>query len=149
MARPVHQRPAQVFRDAERLQPHIRYAHARGVRVNLFMDPVPEAMCCQESGGADRVREPHAKAMQTTGLALKKQGLGPVAQTARAAAAINLGVNAGRYNQPCFLADFLRAVPSAKVGHALVTKCARTRLRRRGQDYLRCINRRSRPPPWR
>ena len=41
--------------DAGRLKPLIDEAHALGVRVSLFMDPIPEAMAAARAIGADRV----------------------------------------------------------------------------------------------
>ena len=41
--------------DAERLGPVIAQAKAVGVRVSLFMDPLPEAMAQAKAIGADRV----------------------------------------------------------------------------------------------
>jgi pyridoxine 5-phosphate synthase len=41
--------------DAERLRPLIAEAKALGVRVSLFMDPIPEMMAAAKAVGADRV----------------------------------------------------------------------------------------------
>ncbi|REN09187.1 pyridoxine 5'-phosphate synthase, partial [Mycobacterium tuberculosis] len=41
--------------DAERLRPLIAEAKALGVRVSLFMDPIPEMMAAVKAVGADRV----------------------------------------------------------------------------------------------
>ncbi len=41
--------------DAERLRPLIDEAKALGVRVSLFMDPIPEQMAAAKAVGADRV----------------------------------------------------------------------------------------------
>eukprot|EP01032_Pedospumella_encystans_P000947 gene947-1096_t len=41
--------------DAERLRPLIAEARALGVRVSLFMDPIPEMMAAAQAVGADRV----------------------------------------------------------------------------------------------
>ena len=51
--------------DAERLRPLIAECRALGVRVSLFMDPVPEHMAAARAVGADRVElytEPYAAA---------------------------------------------------------------------------------------
>ena len=51
--------------DAERLQPLNAECKALGVRVSLFMDPVPEQMAAAKAVGADRVElytEPYAAA---------------------------------------------------------------------------------------
>lgn len=51
--------------DGDRLRPLIEECHALGVRVSLFMDPLPEAMAQARAVGADRVElytEPYARA---------------------------------------------------------------------------------------
>ena len=51
--------------DAERLRPLIAECRALGVRVSLFMDPVPTQMAFARAAGADRVElytEPYAAA---------------------------------------------------------------------------------------
>ena len=51
--------------DGDRLRPLIAECHAMGVRVSLFMDPLPEAMALARAVGADRVElytEPYAAA---------------------------------------------------------------------------------------
>lgn len=45
--------------DAERLQPLIAECKALGVRVSLFMDPIPEQMAAAKAVGADRVEPLH------------------------------------------------------------------------------------------
>jgi pyridoxine 5-phosphate synthase len=54
--------------DAERLKPLIDECKALGVRVSLFMDPVPEQMAAARAVGADRVElytEPYANCSVT------------------------------------------------------------------------------------
>ena len=129
--------------DAEILRPHIEYAHARGVRVSLFMDPVPEAMAAAKGIGADRVElftESYALAWSGPE---KNKALDQFSQTARAAAAINLGVNAGHDLNRDNLAEFLRAVPGVlevSIGHALIADALELGYEATVKDYLRCIN---------
>jgi pyridoxine 5-phosphate synthase len=109
--------------DGARLEPLIAELSALGVRVSLFMDPVPEAMAHARALGADRVElytESYARAHGTPAQA---ERLAAFAAAARAAHAAGLGVNAGhdlnRHNLP----DFLRAVPGVaevSIGHALI-----------------------------
>jgi len=129
--------------DAERLQPHIAYAHARGVRVSLFMDPIPEAMAAAKAVGADRVElytESYAGAWAGPG---KNKALSLFAQTGQAAAAINLGVNAGHDLNRSNLTEFLRAVPGVRevsIGHALIADALELGYAATVKDYLRCID---------
>jgi pyridoxine 5-phosphate synthase len=130
--------------DANRLQPLIEQAHAAGVRVSLFMDPVPEAMAAARAIGADRVElytEPYAAAY---GTADQSAQLARFAAAARAAQAAGLGVNAGHDLNRANLTDFLHAVPGVlevSIGHALVADALELGLAETVRDYLRCIRR--------
>jgi pyridoxine 5-phosphate synthase len=110
-------------RDGERLRPLIEEAKSLGVRVSLFMDPVPEAMAAAAALGADRVElytEPYARAF---GSAEQGAVLERYRQAALAALAAGLGVNAGHDLNLANLAPFLRAVPGVSevsIGHALI-----------------------------
>lgn len=129
--------------DAERLKPLIDQVHARGVRVSLFMDPIPEAMAGAKAVGADRVEfytESYASAFDTS---RKNEALSRFTQSARAAAAIDLGVNAGHDLNRDNLTEFLKAVPGVlevSIGHALVADALELGYMATVQDYLRCID---------
>jgi pyridoxine 5-phosphate synthase len=110
-------------RDGSRLQPLIDEARALGVRVSLFMDPVPEAMQAARDLGADRVElytEPYAKAFGTPEQPAQLARYRAAAEAARRA---GLGVNAGHDLNRDNLAPFLMAVPGVdevSIGHALI-----------------------------
>ncbi|MDO8387036.1 MAG: pyridoxine 5'-phosphate synthase [Polaromonas sp.] len=129
--------------DAARLEPLIAEVHKRGVRVSLFMDPLPEAMAAAKEAGADRVElytETYARAWNT---ADKDRVLGQFADTGRAAAAVGLGVNAGHDLNRDNLADFLRAVPGVlevSIGHALIADALELGYSATVAAYLRCID---------
>ena len=139
--------------DSERLRPLIDEAHTLGVRVSLFMDPLPEAMTLARAVGADRVElytEPYAAAHAATqgedSSSAAKVGL--VAQLARfataakSAQAAGLGVNAGHDLNRENLTDFLREVPGVlevSIGHALIADALELGLPETVRDYLRCI----------
>jgi pyridoxine 5-phosphate synthase len=112
--------------DAERLRPLIDECHALGVRVSLFMDPLPEAMVAARAVGADRVElytEPFAAAFAEPGQPRLSAELGRFAEAAVAAQAAGLGVNAGHDLNRDNLGPFLRALPGVlevSIGHALV-----------------------------
>ncbi|HQR22898.1 MAG TPA: pyridoxine 5'-phosphate synthase [Burkholderiaceae bacterium] len=109
--------------DAGRLGPVIRQARELGVRVSLFMDPVPEAMKHAAELGAQRVElytEPYARAFGTPA---QSDELARYAAAAVAARAAGLGVNAGHDLNLHNLAPFLSAVPGVdevSIGHALI-----------------------------
>ncbi|MES2633426.1 MAG: pyridoxine 5'-phosphate synthase [Pseudomonadota bacterium] len=109
--------------DAERLRPLIDEAHYLGVRVSLFMDPLPQAMAAAKAIGADRVElytETYASAFGTPS---QETILKSFADTAAAAVAAGLGVNAGHDLNLANLTTFLSAAPQVQevsIGHALI-----------------------------
>ena len=129
--------------DAEKLRLLIDEVHARGVRVSLFMDPIPEAMAAAKAVGADRVEfytESYANAWSTD---QKAEALNRFVQSARAATAIDLGVNAGHDLNRDNLTEFLKSVPGVlevSIGHALVADALELGYAAAVKDYLRCID---------
>jgi pyridoxine 5-phosphate synthase len=136
--------------DGARLKPLIDEAHAHGVRVSLFMDPLPGAMARARELGADRVElytEPYAAAH---GTAQQAEQLERFAAAARAAQAVGLGVNAGHDLNRANLADFLRAVPGVlevSIGHALVADALELGYGQTVREYLRAIRLAEQPQP--
>ncbi|MBV2164785.1 MAG: pyridoxine 5'-phosphate synthase, partial [Comamonas sp.] len=108
--------------DAERLRPLIAECRGLGVRVSLFMDPVPEQMAAAKAVGADRIElytEPYAAAWGTDRQAAELERYRAAAQAALDA---GLGVNAGHDLNRDNLAAFVRTVPGlleVSIGHAL------------------------------
>jgi pyridoxine 5-phosphate synthase len=129
--------------DAERLRPIIEECHALGVRVSLFMDPVPDAMAGVAALGADRVElytETYARAWP--GLH-KQEVLRDFVQTAEAAAQHGLGVNAGHDLNRDNLTEFLREVPGVlevSIGHALIADALELGYHAMVKAYLHCID---------
>lgn len=130
--------------DGERLKPLIAEAKALGVRVSLFMDPVPQAMAAARAVGADRVElytESYARAF---GSAASRPLLQAYAQAARAAHAAGLGVNAGHDLNRENLTEFLLQVPEVRevsIGHALISDALELGYAATVQAYLKCIDR--------
>ncbi len=110
--------------DAERLAPLIAECKALGVRVSLFMDPIPEQMAAAKAVGADRVElytEPYAAAFDTPEQSAQ---IKRYAAAAEAAQAVGLGVNAGHDLSLRNLTPFVANVPNVlevSIGHAFVT----------------------------
>ena len=109
--------------DAERLKPLIVEAKALGVRVSLFMDPIPEAMVAAKAVGADRVELYTERYASAYGTPQQAATLATFKATAEAALAAGLGINAGhdlnRDNLPTFLAT-VPGVQEVSIGHALI-----------------------------
>jgi pyridoxine 5-phosphate synthase len=130
--------------DAAQLAPLIAQAKALGVRVSLFMDPLPGQMEAARAAGADRVElytESYARARGTADEAPVLAGFVAAAQAALNA---GLGVNAGHDLNRDNLTPFLRAVPGVQevsIGHALVSDALELGLAETVREYLRCIHR--------
>jgi pyridoxine 5-phosphate synthase len=129
--------------DAERLMPLIEQVHDKGVRVSLFMDPIPGAMAAAKAVGADRVEfytESYASAWATD---QKGEALNRFTQSALAAASVGLGINAGHDLSHDNLTEFLKAVPGVlevSIGHALVADALELGYDATVKAYLRCID---------
>ena len=128
--------------DAARLRPVIAELKSLGVRVSLFMDPLPEAMPAARELGADRVElytESYARAYGTPAQAAS---LALYARAAQAALDAGLGVNAGHDLNRLNLGDFLRAVPGVQevsIGHALIGDALEFGVAETVRAYQRCI----------
>ena len=128
--------------DATRLRPVISVLKSLGVRVSLFMDPLPDAMKAVAAAGADRVElytEPYARAF---GGAEEAGILALYTNAARGAHAAGLGVNAGHDLNRDNLPHFLAAVPDVdevSIGHALIADALEFGLAATVADYLRIM----------
>jgi pyridoxine 5-phosphate synthase len=128
--------------DAERLKPMIDECKALGVRVSLFMDPIPEQMAAARAVGADRVElytEPYAATWGTPENAAQLQRY---ADAAQAALAVGLGLNAGhdlnRDNLPAFVAA-VKGLQEVSIGHALMADALEMGYAATVQAYLACL----------
>lgn len=129
--------------DADRLAPLVAECRTLGVRVSLFMDPVPEQMAAARAVGADRVElytEPYAAAWGTPALAAQ---LARYTAAAQAALAVGLGVNAGHDLNRENLPAFVQGVPGlleVSIGHALIADALELGYAATVQAYQRCID---------
>ena len=129
--------------DAARLAPLIAECHDLGVRVSLFMDPVPEQMAQARAVGADRIElytEPYAAAWGTERQAAEQERYRAAAQAALDA---GLGVNAGHDLNRDNLTDFLRSVPGVlevSIGHALISDALELGYAATVRAYQACID---------
>lgn len=129
--------------DAERLRPLIAECKALGVRVSLFMDPVPEQMAAAKVAGADRVElytEPYAAAWGTP---QQDEQLERYRAAAQAALDAGLGVNAGHDLNRDNLAAFVRGVPGLQevsIGHALIADALELGYAATVRAYQQCID---------
>jgi pyridoxine 5-phosphate synthase len=130
--------------DAERLAPVVQQARALGVRVSLFMDPLPEQMRAAREVGGDRVELYTEGYASAHGTPTQPEVLARYTAAAQAAIAAGLGLNAGHDLNRANLTDFLRAVPGVQevsIGHALIADALELGLAETVRDYQRCIQR--------
>lgn len=128
--------------DLERLAPLVAEAKSLGVRVSLFMDPVPEAMAFVAQLGADRVELYTETFASTYGTEAQAAVLAGFTRTAEAALAVGLGLNAGHDLNRDNLTAFLRAVPGVQevsIGHALIADALELGYTETVREYQRCI----------
>jgi pyridoxine 5-phosphate synthase len=128
----------------DRLRPVIAGLQNMGIRVSLFMDPLPEAMIIAAAIGADRVElytEPYAAAF---GTAEEATTVARYAEAARSAVAAGLEVNAGHDLNQANLPLFLSAVPGVaevSIGHALIADALELGLAATVEAFLRAMDR--------
>ena len=133
-----------IDRDGARLRPLVAELKAAGIRVSLFMDPVPAAMAAVRKLGADRIElytEPYARAF---GSASERAEVEKYAAAARAAQQAGLGINAGHDLNQQNLPRFLTGVPGVlevSIGHALVADALEAGLAATVRGYLAAIAR--------
>ena len=129
--------------DAQRLRPLIAECRSLGVRVSLFMDPLPEHMAAAKAVGADRIElytEPYAAAWGTPAQATQLQRYTAAAQAALAA---GLGINAGHDLNRDNLSAFVAAVPGlleVSIGHAFIADALELGYTDTVRAYQRCID---------
>jgi len=133
-----------IDRDGARLRPLIAELKSAGIRVSLFMDPVPTAMAAVRELGADRIElytEPYARAFGSAG---ERAEVEKYAAAARAAQQAGLGINAGHDLNQQNLPRFLSGVPGVlevSIGHALVADALEAGLAATVRGYLAAIAR--------
>lgn len=125
----------------ETLSPVVRGMQKIGVRVSLFVDPVPEPIRWAAGLGADRVElytEPFARAFDA---GRGEESFAAYAAAAEVAHALGLGVNAGHDLDLRNLALFRRLPHLAEVsiGHALISHALYAGLDRAVRDYLAAL----------
>ena len=129
--------------DAARLKPLIDECHSLGVRVSLFMDPLPEQMARVKALGADRVELYTFDFAQYANDHFIIDVTERFKKTALAATAAGIGINAGHDLNRENLTKFLKAVPGVQevsIGHALIADALELGYTATVRDYLRCID---------
>lgn len=115
--------------------------HTLGVRVSVFVDPVPRMVEGAAHVGADRIElytEPYAREFAVN----KEVAIKPYVESARVAQEVGLGINAGHdlsLENLSFLAASLPRLDEVSIGHALVCDALYLGLENTIQLYLRAL----------
>jgi pyridoxine 5-phosphate synthase len=128
--------------DATRLKPLIEECRALGVRVSLFMDPVPAQMAACKAVGADRVELYTESWARAFGTASEAQVLAQFKATALAAKEAGLGLNAGHDLTQANLKPFVTAIPDlaeVSIGHAFVSDALEVGYAQAVKAYLQAL----------
>ncbi|MGE4053907.1 MAG: pyridoxine 5'-phosphate synthase [Vicinamibacterales bacterium] len=126
--------------DADRLAGVIADLKGRGVRVSMFVDPLPESVDFAASLGADRVElytEPFARAF-TRGKEEATRSFATYTDAARRAHSRGLGVNAGHDLDLDNLRLFreLPYLDEVSIGHAIIARAVFAGLERVVREYV-------------
>ncbi len=111
-----------VVANREFLSDICRTFHSRGIRVSIFIDPIPEMARAASEVGADRV-ELYTAAYAGEYAYGAERAIAPYIETAREARACGLGLNAGHDLSLENLHYFIKNIPwtdECSIGHALI-----------------------------
>ena len=112
--------------------------HEKGIRVSIFIDPIPEMAVAAKACGADRV-ELYTEAYAAQYASGREKAIEPYLRTAQAAREAGLGLNAGHDLNLDNLAYFIRTIPwtdEVSIGHALICDAIYMGLERTIKEYL-------------
>ena len=112
---------------------------SKGIRVSIFIDPVPEMAFAAKECGADRV-ELYTAAYAAGYPADPARAIAPYLATASAARECGLGLNAGHDLSLENLEYFVRTIPwtdEVSIGHALISDALYLGLEKTVSEYLR------------
>jgi len=110
-----------------------------GIRVSIFVDPVPEMVAAAATTGTDRI-ELYTEGYATNYSKGKEQAIAPYVEAAKVAQQYGLGINAGHDLDLHNLKYFVENVPGLQevsIGHALVSDALYYGLENTIQMYLR------------
>ena len=115
--------------------------HSKGIRVSIFIDPVPEMAVAAKECGADRV-ELYTAAYAERFAGGPDEAIAPYVRTAVAARDCGLGLNAGHDLNLQNLPFFIKTIPwtdEVSIGHAVICDALYMGLENTIRAYLACI----------
>jgi len=110
-----------------------------GIRVSIFVDPVPEMVAGAAQTGTDRI-ELYTEAYATNFGKGKEAAIAPYIQAAKVAQQYGLGINAGHdldLHNLKYFADNIPGLDEVSIGHALIADALYYGLENTIQMYLR------------
>ena len=113
--------------------------HSKGIRVSIFIDPLPEMAYGAARCGADRI-ELYTAAYAENYPINREEAVAPYLRTAQAAREAGLGVNAGHDLNLDNLEYLLKTIPwidEVSIGHALICDALYLGLEKPVHEYLR------------
>lgn len=113
--------------------------HAAGIRVSIFVDPIPEMVEGAKACGADRV-ELYTESYASGYEADRERAIAPYVAAAEKARECGLGLNAGHDLSLANLRYFVERIPwcdEASIGHALISDALYYGLENTVQMYRR------------
>jgi pyridoxine 5-phosphate synthase len=116
---------------------------AKGIRVSVFVDPVPEMVRGAKECGADRV-ELYTEAYARDYHKDRETAIAPYVAAAEEARRVGLGLNAGHDLNTENLQYFIERIPwvdEVSIGHALISDALYWGLENTVEIYQRCIRR--------
>lgn len=119
-----------------------RKFHTKGIRVSIFVDPVPEMIAGAKACGADRV-ELYTEAYARIYPDNREEAIAPYVAAAEEARRQGLGLNAGHDLSLVNLRYFIERIPwvdEVSIGHALISDALYYGLENTVQLYKREIN---------
>ena len=112
--------------------------HSKGIRVSIFIDPLPEMAYGAARCGADRI-ELYTAAYAENYPLNREEAVAPYLRTAQAAREAGLGVNAGHDLNLDNLEYLLKTIPwidEVSIGHALICDAQYLGLEKTVHEYL-------------
>ncbi|MDB5201398.1 MAG: Pyridoxine 5-phosphate synthase [Ferruginibacter sp.] len=112
-----------------------------GIRVSIFVDPLPEMIMAAKTTGTDRI-ELYTEAYATQFPTNKEEAIRPYQLAAATANELGLGINAGHDLDLQNLSYFAKNIPGlleVSIGHALISDAIYLGLENTVQLYKRCL----------
>lgn len=131
-----------VVENAEFLRETCHLFHSRGIRVSIFIDPLPQMALAAKEVGADRVELYTAEYARLYPEDPQK-AIEPYLETAKAARDCGLGLNAGHDLSLENLEYFIKTIPwtdEVSIGHALISDALYYGLQQTVEKYLKATH---------